>query len=239
MRPMSNHRVDSGWPLRWIVLPLLLIFLFASALAVYAFTIRERANSILKDVYALRIGASSTSDIEQLAVRHRGALRERRCDTQKCFIAFEVYNTWLYRVKLEPIARFRVDLEATNGTLNHIGVMLSRETLVFPTFPSAGMIDEYQRVPERWLKFSQAPYWFPTPVGKPYLKVVLTTEASAVQREHAYAFSLRCLIKPGGGCDLPCDYLPLAWRDWQAELENQAFGAGGFGPYYQNRARCK
>jgi len=32
------------------------------------------------------------------------------------------------------------------------------------------------------------------------------------QRQHAFAFSLECFTKPGGGCDLPCDYLPLAWE---------------------------
>jgi hypothetical protein len=101
------------------------------------------------------------------------------------------------------------------------------------------MTNEYLLIPERMLKFSQPPYWFPSPVGKPYIDVALTSEANAAQRDHAYAFSLTCLIKPGGGCDLPCDYLPLAWHDWQAELEKPNFGTGGFGPYYPDRARCK
>jgi hypothetical protein len=92
---------------------------------------------------------------------------------------------------------------------------------------------------ESCYRVTQTPYWFPTPVGKPYLSVALTGQANAIQRQHAYAYSLMCLIKPGRGCDLPCDYLPLAWRDWEAELEKQGFGAGGFGPYYPNRKRCK
>jgi hypothetical protein len=57
--------------------------------------------------------------------------------------------------------------------------------------------------------------------GKPSLRAALTTQANAEQRQHAYAYSFRCLIKPGRDCDLPCDYLPLAWKDWKAELEKE------------------
>jgi len=236
---VSNQSVASRWPLRWIVAGLLILLALASVLFAYAFLIRQRAGSILKDVYALRIGVSSTADVQRLVARHRNALRERRCETGRCSTVFEVYNTWLYRLKLEPLARFFVDVEESNGIVNYVLVDLSRDTDVFPTSPSAGRTQEYKQLPDRLLKFSKPPYWFPTPVGKPYLNVSLTGEASALEREHAYSFSLTCLIKPGGGCDLPCDYLPLAWRDWQAELERQGFGVGGFGPYYPTRARCK
>jgi hypothetical protein len=235
---VSKENVASRWRLRWIVVPVLFLS-FALGLTGYAFVIRERAQSILRDVYALRVGVSSAADIERLAARHASALRELHCGAPKCFVTFEVYNTWLYRLKLEPVARFFVAVEAENGTVNYVQVTLSRDTQVFPTSPSAGVTTEYQQVPERMLRFSRPPYWFPTPVGKPYLIVALTSQAGTVQREHAYAYSLKCLIKPGGGCDLPCDYLPLAWHDWQAELEKQGFGAGGFGPYYPGWERCK
>lgn len=155
-------------------------------------------------------------------------------------MAFEIYNTWLYRIKLEPIARFRVAVRAEDGTVNEISVMLSRNTRVFPTMDSAGITEEYHRLPQHLATFSNPPYWFPTPVGKPYLWVVLSSHASEVQRQHAYAYSMKCLIKPGGGCDLPCDYLLLAWHDWQADMEKTGpFGAEGFGPYYPNRNRCE
>jgi hypothetical protein len=65
----------------------------------------------------------------------------------------------------------------------------------------------------------QRPTGFQPQLGNPIFRVALTTQASVAQREHAYAYSLECLIKPGGGCDLPCDYLPIAWHDWEAELE--------------------
>lgn len=125
-----------------------------------------------------------------------------------------------------------MEVEEGDGTVDYIMVDFSRDTRVFPTSLSGGTINEYERVPDRMLKYSKPPYWFPTPVGKPYLTVALTNQANAAEREHAYGLSLACLTKPGGGCDLPCDYLPLAWRDWQTELEKDSFGAEGFGPYY-------
>jgi len=238
MAEVSNQIVKRRYLLRWIALPLVLLFV-AFGLAIYAFAIRASAKSILRDVSALRVGVTSVAEVEALAARYPAALQEHHCDNQKCLVSFEVNNTWLYRLKLEPMASFRAFVEANGGTVNFIEVTLERDTRVFPTISSAGWTEEYLKVPERSIKFSTPPYWFPTPVGKPYLLVALTADASAVQREHAYAYSLDCLRKLGGGCDLPCDYLPLAWRDWQAELEKQGFGVGGFGDYYPKRSRCK
>jgi len=237
MVEVSNQIVKNQRLLRWTAVPLVLLLL-AFGLAIYAFAIRASAKSILKDVSALRVGVSSTAEVEAVAARHPSSLRELHCDTQKCFVAFEVYNTWLHRLKLEPMAKFWASVEADSGTVNSVEVMLSRDTGAFPTFPSAGITREYRDIPSFMVKFASPPYWFPSPVGKPYLDVELTAQASATQREHAYAYSLDCLTKLGGGCDLPCDYLPLAWHDWQAKLEKEGW-AGGFGPYYPNRSRCR
>ena len=237
MTKVSNVNVDTCRRL-WIS-AVLIVALVALGLGMYAFVILASARSLLTDVYTLKVGSSSVADLEWLAALHPHTLRDHTCDTQNCTMAFEIYNTWLYRLKLEPVARFRVDLRAEGGKVNRISVMLSRDTRVFPTMDSAGITEEYNRVPRHSAMSSNPPYWFPTPVGKPYLRVTLTSQASEAQRQHAFAYSLRCLIEPGGGCDLPCDYLPHAWRDWQAELEKQAFGIGGFGPYYPNRSRCK
>lgn len=229
---MGKHR-----HLFWLALPLL-VFVVASGAAIYAFAVYGKAKAILDDIAALKVGSSSIDEVKALAARHRRNIKQMNCDASKCFVAFEVDNTWLHRLRLEPIAMFSASLEVNCGTLSHISIMLARDTRVFPTSPSAGMTDEYLQTP-RWIRDLSTVYWFPTPVGKPYLWIGLTPQASAVQREHAYAYSLKCLIKPGGGCNLPCDYLPLAWHDWQAELEKQGFGDEGFGDYYPDRKRCK
>jgi hypothetical protein len=212
------------------------ILLSAVGLVLYGLTIEATARSILGDVSALRVGGSSMQQVEAVAARHKHWIQEKSCDGPKCFVAFEVYNTWLYRLKLEPLARFRASVAVSGGTVDHIGIELSRDTGAFPTYPSAGITSEYLTYPAQIRRLGSASYWFPTPVGKPYLRVALTAQASDVQRQHAYAYSLTCLVKPGRGCDLPCDYLPLAWHDWEDELSKQ--GWGGFGGYYTMRARC-
>ena len=232
---VSNRRAETRRHLRWEAVALVVVLL-AVGLAVYAFAIQFEAKSILKDVSGLRTGVSTTRDVQAIAARHKHALRDEHCEPGKYSVSFQVYNTWLYRLKLEPLAGFWAHVEAEGEAVSSIKIMLSRETNVFPTFPSAGITEEYSAMPDR--VSVSTPYSFPSPVGKPYLEVVLTGQATPIQREHAYAYSLKCLIKPGGGCDLPCDYLPLAWQDWQAELEKEGW-VGGFGPYYPNRSRCR
>ena len=220
----------------WWIAGAAAILLIAGGLVIYGVTIEATARSILRDVSSLRVGVSSTQQVETVAAQHRYWIQEKNCDGPKCFIAFEVYNTWLYRLKLEPSARFRASVGTSDGTVDYIGIELSRDTRAFPTSPSAGITQEYLAYPAEVSPLHSASYWFPTPVGKPYLRVALTAQADAVQRQHAYAYSLKCLVKPGRGCDLPCDYLPLAWHDWENELSKQ--GGTGFGDHYTLRARC-
>jgi hypothetical protein len=212
------------------------ILLIGVGLVIYGVAIEATARSILRDVSGLKVGVSSTQQVEAVAARHRRWIQEKSCDGPKCYVAFEVYNTWLYRLKLEPIARFRASVATSDGTVDRIGIELSRDTGAFPTSPSAGITSEYLAYPAQVRRLGSASYWFPTPVGKPYLRVALTAQADDVQRQHAYAYSLKCLVKPGRGCDLPCDYLPLAWHDWEDELNKQ--GWIGFGGHYTMRARC-
>jgi len=74
-------------------------------------------------------------------------------------------------------------------------------------------------------------YYFPTPVGKPYLRVQLDSQASTTQRQRAFDFSFMCLTKPGWGSDLPCDYLPSAWQDLKESLR----GSGLYPDYFYAR----
>ena len=227
--------MDTQRQVRWAGAAVVVLLTAAVAVVIYALAIEATARSILTDVSALTVGVSSIEQVEAIAARHSHWIQERSCDGSKCFFRFEVYNTWLYRLKLEPVARFQTSVKTLDGVVDSIFVDLSRDTRAFPTSSSGGATSEYRTIPERFRGYNSTSYWFPTPVGKPYLWVALTTQADAVQREHAYAYSLKCLVKPGRGCDLPCDYLPLAWHDWENELLKDGFG---FGPYYPMRGRC-
>lgn len=107
---------------------------------------------------------------------------------------------------------------------------------IYATFgASAAGAEEYDEMPDRYSSID-GHYIFPTPVGKPYLNVVLDRHADAAQKQHAFAFSFRCLTKPGGGCDLSCDYLPLAWKDWRASLQSTI---PDFDGTYPGSERCR
>jgi hypothetical protein len=188
---------------------------------VYAFAITATASTILRDVSALRVGVSSIQQVEEVAARHQLSIQDEGCDGRKCFVAFEVYNTWLDRLKLEPVAKFRAYVSTLDGTVNYIGIGLWRYTKGVPASLSGGMTSEYRTAPAGLFDDVSTSYGFPGPVGKPYIWAAVTTKAEVWQHQHAYAYSLKCLTKPGRGCDLPRDYLPLASRDWEDELNQR------------------
>jgi hypothetical protein len=209
----------------------------AVVLSCYALFIEAQATCLLKDVTALAVGSSTESDVEQLTRKHSWYLVSRESSNEVVVTSFKVQNRWLSALRLEPAALFGASVYVKNGRACHISAWLMRSMNIFPTFgASAGMVDEYAEYPQ-YLSHSEH-FSLPTPVGKPYLRVLLDSHATTVQRQHAFNFSFRCLIKPGGGCDLPCDYLPLAWQDWKVYL-HEVGSSDAFNQHYPNNARCK
>jgi hypothetical protein len=211
----------------------------AVTLGGYAFFVTRQAESLLKDITALRVGSSSEADVETLAKAHARYLTLKEDESHGFRITFTVRNTWLSTLRLEPPAWFSAAVNVKCGRVYHIGAWLMRSMDIFPTFQaSAGDVDEYAEYPAYMSNMDRDNYEFPTPIGKPYLRVLLNAHASPVQRAHAFDFSFRCLIKPGGGCDLPCDYLPSAWQAWKAESRT-----GGdldlFNKAYPKNSRCR
>ena len=214
------------------------IVIGAVLLGFYAVFVKAQAQSLLNDLTALKVGGSTESDLDQLTVRHRRYFVSREFSDQGYAITtFKLDNRWLSLLRLEPYAWFGASITVESGHVRHISAWLMRSMDIFPTFgASAGMVDEYVEFPEYYSRGGH--YQFPTPVGKPYLNVQLDSQASPIQRQHAFAFSFHCLIKPGGGCDLPCDYLPSAWQDWKHELQESGFSEM-FNNYYPKNSRCK
>jgi hypothetical protein len=205
----------------------------------YAFVIKSQAESLLKDVTALRVGESTETDALRFFEKHKKLRSDRVCQQDYCATAFKVTNRPFAALRLEPYAEFYVGYTVKNQKVSAIHASLKRSMPIYPTFSaSAGMVEEYAEYPP-YLVGREGQYSFPTPIGKPYLLVHLDSHATPTQREHAFAFSFRCLVKPGWGCDLPCDYLPLAWQDWKADLHNTGFPMDYFNRTYPNNARCK
>lgn len=207
------------------------------SLACYGLVVKTRAEALLKDLTSLTIGRSTEADAQRFAQRHSGLLASRHCNDAGCTTSFQIRNSWLAAARLEPESEFDASYTVDNGMVTRIGAMLVRAMPSYPSFSgSAGIVNQSVEFPSRWGGVGH--YLFRTPVGKPYLKAELDSQASAVQRSHAFAFSFRCLAKPGWGCDLPCDYLPLPWQDWKADLEGSGFPMSDFDKSYRNNARC-
>jgi hypothetical protein len=217
-----------------------LILAGGAVLTCYGFVIKSQAANLLKDLTALKPGISNGIEAKQFAERHQRLIFQvsAPCSEDACSMIFSIQNKWLSKLRLKPPAMFQVNFSVRSGTVNTIGALLFRSMDIFPTFSgSAGMVDEYVEFPHYWQRSTEH-YSFPTPVGKPYVRVALDSHATPIQRQHAFEFSFWCLVKPGGGCDLPCDYLPSAWQDWKASLQRSST-QNFFDQYYPNNGRCK
>ena len=208
----------------------------SAVLGCYAFFTTAAAVSLLKDLTGLKVSDSMESDVQQFTQRHVRYLVSQDHSESVATSEFRVDNRWLAALRLEPPALFRVVVKLKDKRVYHISASLQRAMDIFPTFKeSAGMVDEYSEFPQNLSQGGH--YEFPTPIGKPYLHVQLDSHASGIQRQRAYDFSFYCLIKPGGGCDLPCDYLPSAWQDWKTQVRNAGL-LDLFNQHYPNSSRC-
>lgn len=226
--------------LRLLAVPLVLLFSGAVLLTCYGLVIESQTVELLRDLTALKVGISTGIEAREFAQRHHGQILQASspCDVNACAMIFRVQNSWLSKLRLEPPAMFEANFSVKNGTVDSIGATLLRSMAIYPTFQgSAGDVTETVELP-RNLR-STAHYYFPTPVGKPYLRVALDSHATPIQRKHAFEFSFSCLVKPGGGCDLPCDYLPIAWQDWKASLLDDGLSLNDFDRSYPKNGRCR
>jgi hypothetical protein len=223
---------------RFLTVMAFLVLFGAAVLTCYGLVIESQSTSLLNDLTALKVGKSTGIEARQFAQRHQRQIFQSSspCDDDTCAMIFSVQNTWLSKLRVEPPAKFEVNFSVRNGTVDAIGAYLLRSMPIYPTFQgSAGDVTESVEMP-RSLGSPSDHYFFPTPVGKPYLRVALDSHANPIQRHHAFEFSLWCLVKPGGGCDLPCDYLPSAWQDWKASLLDRGLAQQEFDRSYPKNA---
>ncbi len=215
------------------------LFLMVALLAIgtllglsYRLYLKHTADSLLTDVKALRIGQSDFADAMRIAQKYRrfrvegnasvpaslnaaeNAFPANTCTSERCFFEFSIDNRPLSTLRLAHGASFTAVFAVLHGKVEYAQVHL-----IGGPDPgvNGGIVEEINPQVDQ-----QPAYGFRTPIGKPYLRVILTPSAPIPFRDRAFAVNMNCLAALTG-CDKPCDYLPLAWGDWKAEMERKGW----------------
>jgi hypothetical protein len=196
----------------------------------YRFYLQRTAAALLADVKALKIGKPEFSDAQRIAEKYRrfriygnasvpasfdaseNIFPEHACVPERCFFEFVIDNRLLSSLHLARGAAFTAAFAVLHGKVEY-----SEVHIVGGPYPGVfGAFVQETDVPRDY----PVRRVFDTPIGKPYLYAKITPTTPAVIREHVFAMNLGCLLA-ATGCDKPCDYLPLAWDDWKAELGSE------------------
>lgn len=226
---------------------LLLAGLSILSILTYGLYLRSHPDHLLADVKHLEIGESNFSDVERIALRY-GKFRilgggsvpvsanpaENRfsddCTADKCLLNFVIVNDSISRFRVVQRASFGVTLAVLSGKVRYAEARISGG----PHGANGVIVTEVEESP----RITRLWYEFPTPVGKPYLHVQVASAAPSEVRRRAWTLSTRCLMSPTG-CDIACDYLPLAWQDWKSSLVQKGISEDDFRISYPNDRRCK
>jgi hypothetical protein len=139
---------------------------------VYGLVVKMQAESLPRDLTALRGGVSGEAEVQWLVQRHPRHVVDQLRDDRSLSTEFRVENRWLSTMRLEPPASFRASVRVQDGKVIQIFAGLFREMDVYPTFgASAGMV-EVDLETSRRHEYRPSHYSFPTRVGKPYLREI-------------------------------------------------------------------
>lgn len=202
------------------------VFLLVAVLALvvvldlaYRHHLKRTAEALLTDVKGLRIGQSDFADAMRIAQKYQQFRVEgnasvpaspepaenlfpaNTCTSERCFFEFIIGNRPLSTLHLAHKASFNAVFAVLHGKVEYVQVHL-----IGGPDPgvNGGTVEEINSRIDQ-----QPPYEFRTPIGKPYLRIVLTPSAPTLVRERAFAMNMNCLVA-STNCDRPCDYLPLA-----------------------------
>jgi hypothetical protein len=202
----------------------------------YGVVLKRTAAKLVRDVAALTVGKSTYLDAERIAdsYSHFRVLSwggdPTPCVPEKCFFMFDFSNFLISRIRLVRPAVFRATVAVEDDKVTSVDIVFwgGRN----------GVHGAFVQEAERSSIFKNGPYSFPTPVGKPYLRVFLTPAASPTEKQHAFTIDVHCLAT-WRSCDLGCDYLPLAWQDWKKELLAGWLDERSFLISYPQSTRCR
>jgi hypothetical protein len=195
---------------------------FSLVVGCYGWYLRLAAKHLRDDLVLLSESATGHSDLLRVAdnyARFRVPAASKYCrgPNDSCVVEFEISNKLLSRIHLSKPSLFGARVIELNNRIAYIEMGLhgveqargvsAQTTYVIPDTPVAEIFD----------LSSRPPYSFAEPFGKPYMRTIVTNSASSEQKTKATAFDMGCLTS-FRGCNWPCDYLPLAWRDYRNVL---------------------
>lgn len=214
------------------------VVLFGSAVVGYATYLKHSAQHLRDDVAALAMKGGSFDDAHQLAARYRefrvpayiSAWSKGRqlvirqddpCTAKQCAITIRIETTALARLHIISWSKLTATILVVDNQVAVIDLTLQggqhRNSGGYVRYVGCcTSVSELFRV-----NSSSSAYSFPTPIGKPYLMVQLTNQATPQQKQRAFDLNMSCLLSRSG-CDWPCDYLPLAWKDYEKEVHIDA-----------------
>ena len=211
-----------------------LVVVYSAGIA-YGYVLKSTAAHLVRDLGALTVGTSTYLDAERIAKSYRHfrvqswSQQPTTCGPEKCYFNFDLSNFLISRIRLVRPALFRATVAVGDDRVTAVDIVFWGG----PNGVHGALVQEAQKSST----FRGSPYSFPTPVGKPYLRVFVTAAATAVEKHHAFTIDATCLAS-WRRCDLGCDYLPLAWQDWKRQLAPWV-DERSFLVSYPESTRCK
>jgi hypothetical protein len=227
---------QKDWVVGAIAISLALVVLLCAAALAYGYVLKRTAANLVHDVAGLTLGRSTYADAQRIADSYRRfrvaswSKESTSCTPQKCFFNFDLTNSVISRVRLVRPAVLRITVAVYDDKVTSVDIAFWGGL--------NGTHGAFVQEAEQFTAREVGPYSFPTPVGKPYLRIAVTPEASAIEKQHAFTIDVDCLAS-WRSCDLGCDYLPLAWKDWKKELSTRGLDNDTLLVSYPESTRCR
>ena len=204
--PMSPTRASLNQRVLIATSSLLLMALFIVGVAWgNAFSTREAAKALLRDVGGIRVGEATYAEAVKLSTKYavyRTAASEP-CSPTMCNYSFGFDNEWLSRLHLVPGTVLTVQVYVSDGKVTWIELMMGTSGI-------GGAIAVVQEFPS----LKTGPHFAAggkvvthNPWHALQTNVQFTADAPTIDKERALAFNLSCLTKLGG-CEFSEEMLP-------------------------------
>lgn len=223
MKRIKSLRIGAAFVLALIVIA-------GSMIAIETVRARRKAERLMAEVRALRVGDSNLDKVYQLVERYNGRVRDGdKCKTAECTVEIIITNQSLSRYHLASWTFFGVTFFIRQGRTVRISLVLESEikdlSYFFKRLVYGQEIDfvcvasisddleysKYNQSGERYRVVARRDV-----ENRPErLIVLLSPTVDAVTRDKALAFNLGCLSKLGG-CRDASEFLPAVWREIEA-----------------------